>query len=134
MIVALLLAVPVVISHTGGIVALGGYVGSIEPRVSGWWFTGKDIVALGMAVGLSIAAAPLEAAYVGLGSDADFAGRDVNGKAAVVFTMVGLRPEQASKRADAKGAKVILSVDGAAVVRRRADASGAAGDCDQRVW
>jgi Peptidase family M28 len=53
----------------------------------------------------------VDAAYVGLGSEADFVGRDVNGKAAVVFTMLGLKPEQAPKRADAKGAKVILSVD-----------------------
>jgi SSS family transporter len=60
MVVALLFAVPVVLSHTGGIVALGEYVGSIEPRVTGWWFTGKEIVAFGMAFGLSIAAAPYE--------------------------------------------------------------------------
>src|SRR5262245_25093526 len=60
MVVALLLAVPVVISHTGGITALGEFVGSIEPRVTGWWFTWKEIVAFGMAFGLSIAAAPYE--------------------------------------------------------------------------
>ena len=53
----------------------------------------------------------LEAVYLGLGSEADFAGKDVNGKAAVVFSMVGLKPEQAPKRADGKGAKAILSVD-----------------------
>src|SRR5215471_19213275 len=39
MVVALLLAVPIVLSHTGGIAALGEYVGSIEPRVTGWWFS-----------------------------------------------------------------------------------------------
>lgn len=60
MVVALLLAVPVVLSHTGGIAALGEYVGSIEPRVTGWWFTGKELVAFGIAFGLSIAAAPYE--------------------------------------------------------------------------
>jgi Na+/proline symporter len=60
MVGALLLAVPVVISHAGGIAALGEYVGSIEPRVTGWWFTWKEIVAFGMAFGLSIAAAPYE--------------------------------------------------------------------------
>src|SRR5262245_15808465 len=60
MVVALMLAVPVVLSHTGGIAALGEYVGSIEPRVTGWWFTGKEIVAFGVAFGLSIAAAPYE--------------------------------------------------------------------------
>jgi SSS family transporter len=60
MIVALLLAVPVVLSHTGGIAALGEYVGSIEPRVTAWWFTWKELVAFGFAFGLSIAAAPYE--------------------------------------------------------------------------
>src|SRR4051812_18739149 len=60
MVLALLLAVPVVLSHTGGITALGEYVGSIEPRVTGWWFTWKEIAAFGIAFGLSIAAAPYE--------------------------------------------------------------------------
>jgi SSS family transporter len=60
MVLALLFAVPVVISHVGGVRALGEYVESIEPRVTGWWFTGKELVAFGMAFGLSIAAAPYE--------------------------------------------------------------------------
>ena len=60
MVLALLLAVPIVLSHTGGLTALGEYVGSIEPRVTGWWFTWRDLVAFGAAFGLSIAAAPYE--------------------------------------------------------------------------
>jgi len=60
MVLALLLAVPIVISHTGGLTALGEYVGSIEPRVTGWWFTWRELVAFGAAFGLSIAAAPYE--------------------------------------------------------------------------
>jgi SSS family transporter len=60
MVVALLLAVPVVVSNAGGLRALGEYVGSIEPRVTGWWFTWRELVAFGMAFGLSIAAAPYE--------------------------------------------------------------------------
>jgi len=60
MVVALLLAVPIVLSHTGGLTALGEYVGSIEPRVTGWWFTWRELVAFGAAFGLSIAAAPYE--------------------------------------------------------------------------
>ena len=39
MVLALVFAVPVVISHVGGMTALGEYVGSIEPRVTGWWFS-----------------------------------------------------------------------------------------------
>ncbi|HWW83265.1 MAG TPA: hypothetical protein VNZ26_06660, partial [Vicinamibacterales bacterium] len=53
----------------------------------------------------------VEAVYAGLGTDADLAAKDLKGKAAVVFTMLGLRPEQAPKRAESKGANVILSVD-----------------------
>jgi len=52
----------------------------------------------------------LEASYVGLGSEADFAGKDVRGKAVFVFNMVGLKPEGASRRADAKGAAAIFEV------------------------
>ena len=55
-----MLAVPVVISHVGGVQALGEYVGSIEPRVTGWWFGWRELVAFGIAFGLSIAAAPYE--------------------------------------------------------------------------
>ena len=53
----------------------------------------------------------LEATYVGLGSEADFAGKDVRGKAVFVFNMVGLKPEGAVRRADAKGAAAIFEVD-----------------------
>jgi SSS family transporter len=60
MLLAVVLAVPVVLSHAGGLTALGESVGSIEPRITGWWFTWREIVALGMAFGLSIAAAPYE--------------------------------------------------------------------------
>jgi len=60
MVTALLFAVPVVIAHAGGLRALGGYVGSIEPRMTGWWFGWRELVAFGMAFGFSIAAAPYE--------------------------------------------------------------------------
>ncbi len=60
MVLSLVFALPVVISHVGGFAALGEYVGSIEPRVTGWWFTWREILAFGMAFGLSIAAAPYE--------------------------------------------------------------------------
>jgi SSS family transporter len=60
MVSSLALSVPVLVSHVGGLTALGEYVGSIEPRTTGWWFTGRELVAFGMAFGLSIAAAPYE--------------------------------------------------------------------------
>jgi SSS family transporter len=60
MVLSLVLAVPVVLSHVGGLTALGEYVGSIEPRVTGWWFSTRELVAFGVAFGFSIAAAPYE--------------------------------------------------------------------------
>ena len=53
----------------------------------------------------------LEAVYVGLGSEADFAGRDVKGKAVFVFSMLGAPSEGAVRRADARGAAAILEVN-----------------------
>lgn len=53
----------------------------------------------------------VEAVYAGLGSEADFAGKDVISKAVFVFNQTGLRNEGAVRRADAKGAAVIFEVD-----------------------
>jgi hypothetical protein len=53
----------------------------------------------------------VEAVYAGLGSEADFAGRDVRGKAVFVFNQTGLRDEGAVRRADTKGAAVVFEVD-----------------------
>jgi len=60
MVMALLLALPVVLAHTGGLTALGEYVGSIEPRVTGWWFSGRELLAFSITFGLATAAAPYE--------------------------------------------------------------------------
>jgi SSS family transporter len=60
MVLALVFALPVVLSHVGGVTALGEYVGSIDPRITGWWFGWRELAAFGMAFGLSIAAAPYE--------------------------------------------------------------------------
>ena len=60
MMLALVLALPIVVTYAGGLTALGDYVGSIEPRMTGWWFTWRELLAFGMAFGLSIAAAPYE--------------------------------------------------------------------------
>lgn len=63
------------------------------------------------AVGLPDGGVNLEAVYVGLGSEADFIGRDVGGKAVFVFNQTGLRNEGAVRRAEAKGAALIFEVD-----------------------
>jgi len=63
------------------------------------------------AVGTPAEGMNLDAVYVGLGSEADFAGRDVNGKAVILFSMLGAPNENAVRRADAKGAAAILEVN-----------------------
>jgi hypothetical protein len=63
------------------------------------------------AAGTGAEGLEVEAVYVGLGSEADFAGRDVKGKAVFVFSMLGAPNEGAVRRADAKGAAVILEVN-----------------------
>jgi SSS family transporter len=60
MVLALVCAVPVVLVQVGGLTALGEYVGSIEPRVTGWWFSWQELLAFGLSFGLGIAAAPYE--------------------------------------------------------------------------
>ncbi len=59
----------------------------------------------------------LEAAYVGTGSEADFAGRDVRGKAVFIFSMPlpgswrhTATAEDAVRRAEAKGAAAIFAI------------------------
>jgi hypothetical protein len=51
------------------------------------------------------------AVYAGLGSEADFVGKDVKGKAVFTYTMLGMPNENAVKRADEKGAAAIFEVD-----------------------
>ena len=60
MVLALVCAVPVVLTHVGGVAALGEYVGAIEPRMTGWWFSWRELLAFGLSFGLGIAAAPYE--------------------------------------------------------------------------
>lgn len=60
MLLGLVMALPVVIAHNGGIVELGRYLTAIDPRITGWWFSWQELVAFGIAFGFSIAAAPYE--------------------------------------------------------------------------
>jgi hypothetical protein len=53
----------------------------------------------------------VEAVYGGMGSAADFVGKNLTGKAVFTFTMLGDRSEDAVKRADEKGAAAIFEVD-----------------------
>lgn len=52
----------------------------------------------------------LDAVYAGLGTEADFAGKDVRGKAVFVYGMQGLPTEPAVRRAGQKGAAAVFEV------------------------
>src|SRR3954452_3205299 len=59
------------------------------------------------AAALPAGGVDVEAVYAGLGSEADFAGKNVASKAVFVFNQTGLKNEGAVRRADEKGAAVI---------------------------
>lgn len=61
--------------------------------------------------GTTPAGLDVEAVYVGLGSEADFMGKDVRGKAVFIFNMLGLPSSGGVRRAEAKGAAAIFEVD-----------------------
>lgn len=54
------LAVPFLLSHLGGLHAIGEAITSIDPRLSGNWFGWRQLLAISMAIGLGLAASPYE--------------------------------------------------------------------------
>jgi SSS family transporter len=60
MILGLFLGVPVVLHTFGGLQPLGEYLGSLDPRITRWWFSWRELLATSLAFGLTLAAAPYE--------------------------------------------------------------------------
>ncbi len=60
MAVGLVAAVPYLVGHIGGVSALGRALAQIDPRLVGWFYGWRELVAFGTAFGLSLAATPLE--------------------------------------------------------------------------
>lgn len=58
----------------------------------------------------SLPAMELDAVYAGLGTAADFIGKDVRGKAVFIYGMLGLAEEGAVRRAADEGAAVVFNV------------------------
>ncbi len=56
----LLLAVPVLIYHFGGLQLAGRYLASLDARLTGSWYDWKQIFGYSLAFGLAIASAPYE--------------------------------------------------------------------------
>ena len=60
MLLGLFLGVPAVLQTFGGIGPLGEYLASLDSRITGWWFSWRDLLATSLAFGLTLAAAPYE--------------------------------------------------------------------------
>lgn len=60
MILGLFLGVPVVLWTFGGLEPLGHYLGSLDVRLTRWWFSWHELLATALAFGLTLAAAPYE--------------------------------------------------------------------------
>jgi Na+/proline symporter len=54
------LAVPFLVRNVGGLHAIGSALQGIDPRLTGSWFSIRQLLAISMAVGLGLAAAPYE--------------------------------------------------------------------------
>ncbi len=60
MVAGLVIAVPVLLSHAGGLGQSVAFLQSLDSRLLGWYYGPKELAAFGISFGLSIAAAPYE--------------------------------------------------------------------------
>lgn len=60
MVSALLVAVPVLLYYTGGVSQARAFLTSLDPRLTGWYYGPKELIAFAVSFGFSIAAAPYE--------------------------------------------------------------------------
>jgi len=60
MVSGLVIAIPILLSHTGGIGQSLSLLRSLDSRLLGWYYGPKELTAFGISFGLSIAAAPYE--------------------------------------------------------------------------
>ncbi|UCD24329.1 MAG: sodium/solute symporter [Gemmatimonadota bacterium] len=60
MVTGLVVAVPILLSHAGGIGHSLSFLRSLDSRLLGWYYGPKELLAFGISFGLSIAAAPYE--------------------------------------------------------------------------
>lgn len=60
MVSGLVIAVPVLVSHAGGVGQSLSFLRSLDSRLLGWYYGPKELVAFAVSFGLSIAAAPYE--------------------------------------------------------------------------
>ena len=56
----LVIAIPVLVNHVGGLSRAMSFLDSLDPRLLRWYYGPKELIAFGVAFSLSIAAAPYE--------------------------------------------------------------------------
>ncbi len=60
MVTGVVSAVPYLLGHLGGLTGLAHQLAAIDPRLLGWFYGWRELLAFGAAFGLSLAATPLE--------------------------------------------------------------------------
>lgn len=55
-------SIPILYSQAGGIASVGQFVTELDPQLTGWYWSFKDLLGFGLAFGLSIGIAPYELA------------------------------------------------------------------------
>ena len=60
MLTGVVTAVPYLLGHLGGLDGLARQLNGVDPRLAGWFFGWRELVAFGAAFGLSLASTPLE--------------------------------------------------------------------------
>ena len=60
MVAGLVIAVPVLLSHAGGVAQSIGFLRSLDARLIGWYYGPKELIAFAVSFTLSIAAAPYQ--------------------------------------------------------------------------
>jgi SSS family transporter len=60
MVAGVIIAVPVLLGHVGGLDGLARGLAAVDPRLIGWFYGWRELLAFGASFGLSLAATPLE--------------------------------------------------------------------------
>lgn len=55
-------AIPVLVMQSGGLGFVGTFLTELNPRLTGWWYSGKDLLGFALVFGLSMAVMPYELA------------------------------------------------------------------------
>lgn len=60
MVAGVMVAIPLLLYQAGGLRIVGEYLTVLDHRLTGWWYSGRQILGFSLAFGLTMAAAPYE--------------------------------------------------------------------------